>query len=108
MDTVFLPIPAHFQEGMSAAELYDAARGDWDLDDAKRTDIKYAVAVVGRAIKEIYEVDGWEGANNGKWRFYGKAVQEYGYLIGLSTPQRSYGTLYYGDFSELVALQQNR
>ena len=105
-DTIFLPVPICCDEKMSKKELYEAVRGDWNVDYGRRRDIKYAVAVINRLVKKVYKVKGWEGASHGKQKFRGVVMEEHNDLIGLSTPERSYGTIYYGDFSKLVSLKK--
>ena len=104
-DTIFLPIPLRFREKMLKKELFEATRGDWNVDYARRRNIHYAVAVVSRRIKKVYNVTGWKRANEGKWKFCGAVMEEHNDLIDLITPGRSYGTIYYGDFSELMSLK---
>ena len=104
-DTIFLPIPVRFRNNMSKTKLYEATRGDWRVAYARHGDIKYAVAVVNRFIKKVYKVESWERASKGKWKFCGKVIEKHNDLIDLPTPGRSQGTVYYGDFSELMSLK---
>ena len=105
-DTIFLPVPICFDKRKSEKELYEAVRGDWSVDYGRQRDIKYAVAVINRLVQKVYKVKGWEKASHGKQKFRGAVMAEHDDLIGLRTPERSYGTIYYGDFSELVSLKK--
>ena len=105
-DSVFLPIPQKFREGMSEDELYEAARGEWDSIPAH---IKYALPVVGSEVKDVYEIDPdkWERVGD-KWRFSGVLASEAirNRCRGRKPKSvRSFGSYFYGNLEEQFPLQ---
>ena len=105
-DSVFLPIPQKFREGMSEDELYEAARGEWDSIPAH---IKYALPVVRNEVKDVYEIDPkkWEQVGD-KWRFGGVFASEMirNRCRGRQPKNiRSFGTYFYGNLEEQFPLE---
>jgi serine/threonine protein kinase len=50
-----------YREGMSAEALYDSTRGVWRVG-TRREGAKYAMAVYGGVVREVYEIDRWHPA----------------------------------------------
>ena len=105
-NSVFLPIPEKFREGMSEDDVYEAARGEWDSIPAQ---IKYALPVVRNEVKDVYEIDPkkWERVGD-KWRFGGVFASETirNRCRGRQPKNiRSFGTYFYGNLEEQFPLQ---
>ena len=78
-----------YEPGMSAGELYDATRGVWVLG-GRRVKVRYACAVVGGSIVEVYTIDKWHPAGStpyssrvidlprylGRWEFTGQVAPD--------------------------------
>jgi uncharacterized protein len=74
-----------YRPGMSTLALYEATRGIWRVGGARRDRVKYALAVFGGIIVEVYRVDAWSRARSsgyatrdlskrnlvGRWEFTG-------------------------------------
>lgn len=84
--SLLIRINREFRYGMSPIELYDATRGVWKIGKA-REKVKYAFAVYGAVIQEIYEVITWLPAGStlstrgnlecpDRWEFIGKVAPE--------------------------------
>jgi uncharacterized protein len=70
---------------MSTLALYEATRGIWRLGSARRDRVKYALAVFGWIVVQVYRVDAWSQARSsgyatrdlckrnlvGRWEFTG-------------------------------------
>ena len=91
---VLVRINNSYKTGMTAEELYEAARGDWAIAPDKRSvKPQYAIAVVDFAIVEVYAIDDWSPAEGsswglGRWQFDGTIATEKAHFIGKTV--RSY------------------
>ena len=87
---VLLRIDRSYRFGITAAELYEATRGDWAITPEKRrVKPRYAAAVVSFVIREVYEIDDWfpfpaSSWGDGRWRFNGIVASDKADLIGKS------------------------
>ena len=55
---------------------YNAVRSAWKVDKNRANKIKYVLGVVDGIVKEVFEVDEWKEAGNGRYEFYGKVATE--------------------------------
>jgi hypothetical protein len=75
-----------YREGMSELELYEATRGVWKLGD-RRNRVRFAFAVFGGVVREVYEVEAWHPAGTTPYttrtaedvreRYVGRSVVSY-------------------------------
>ena len=77
-DMVSLIIRKRYNDNpnMSPEELYEAARGEWDIPENRRKELKYAVVSANREIKVVYRIKGWEPADEIKWKFIGEIAEK--------------------------------
>lgn len=82
-------IPVLYRYDMSAHELYEATRGVWRVGK-KRELVRYAMAVAGGIVREVYVIDRWyqAGTNQyttrsahevdrpGRWEFTGQVAPD--------------------------------
>ncbi len=63
-DSILIRINKHYYSGMSEHELYEATRGIWVVSEKSCQKVKYAMAVYGGIIREVYSIAAWfpEGA----------------------------------------------
>ena len=87
---VLLRIDRSYRFGITAAELYEATRGDWAMTPEKRfIKPRYAMAVVSFVIREVYIIDDWHPVpaslwGPGRWQFDGTVASEKADFIGKS------------------------
>ncbi|HSH73340.1 MAG TPA: hypothetical protein VK974_09810 [Methylophilaceae bacterium] len=81
---MLIDIQLRYYEGITALELYEVTRGAWRVG-SRREGVRYAFAVAGNVIREVYEIDGWYRAGttpyrikpfesfivDGRWEFIG-------------------------------------
>ena len=85
---VVLNIGKEYREDMRGRELYETARGAWDIGD-DRDKAEYAIAVVHGIAKEVYRIHKWHPAGtleykrdisdwkmDGRWEFEGEVAEE--------------------------------
>ncbi len=60
---LLLKIDVLYDPDMSAEALYDTTRGVWKVAPPRRDQVRFALAVVGGIVKEVYEVHTWHRAN---------------------------------------------
>ncbi|HSI38762.1 MAG TPA: hypothetical protein VK946_06800 [Methylotenera sp.] len=82
---MLIDIHQRYYDGITALELYEATRGAWRVG-SRREGARYAFAVAGNVIRDVYEIDGWYRAGttpyrikpfdnfivDGRWEFIGK------------------------------------
>lgn len=56
---LLLNLAESYSWNLTAQELYDAARGWWNIAEQNRKNIKYVLAVHNGVVQEIYEPVGW-------------------------------------------------
>ena len=87
---VLLRIDRSYRFGITAAELYEATRGNWAITPEKRfIKPRYAMAVVSFVIREVYIIDDWHPVpaslwGPGRWQFDGTVASEKAEFIGKS------------------------
>ena len=59
---------------LGAIELYDATRGTWRVSLANASNAKYALAVYGGSVREVYEIAAWLSAES---TMYADADRQY-------------------------------
>jgi hypothetical protein len=81
---LLIRIPRLFNERMSERALYEATRGDWKISN-RRDAVRFALAVAGGVVQEVYAVGQWQPAGStqystrpkgdvhiaGRWEFTG-------------------------------------
>jgi|688.fasta_scaffold241367_3 hypothetical protein len=60
---VFVKLAQTYREGISDQELYEAARGVWNLSPETARDYRYVLALWEGFVIEVYHVDRWQPAN---------------------------------------------
>lgn len=58
---IVIRISRLFREGMTEHELYEATREVWRVGE-RRDQARFAMAVFGGVIKEVYQIDSWHPA----------------------------------------------
>ncbi len=87
---VLLRIDRSYRFGITAAELYEATRGDWAMTPEKRfIKPRYAMAIVSFVIREVYIIDSWHPVlasswGPGRWQFDGTIASDKADFIGKS------------------------
>jgi hypothetical protein len=98
-----------YKSGMSPLALFESTRGIWSKVPVKDKDIKFAYALYGDIVKEVYEIDQWVKAGtqqyftrdfserdiSERWEFVGKIADEKVrsiYRGKLINRERSFGT----------------
>ncbi len=57
--------------------LYDAVRYSWKVSKSRADKVKYVLGVINGVVKEIYEVEKWQLADNGvRYEFIGKPAPD--------------------------------
>lgn len=57
--------------------IYDAVRYSWKVSKSRVDKIKYVLGVINGVVKEVFEVDIWQLADNGvRYEFYGKIAPD--------------------------------
>lgn len=64
------------KETMIERGIYHAVRSAWKVNKKRANKIKYVLGVVDGIVKEVFEVDEWKEAGNGRYEFYGKVAPE--------------------------------
>jgi hypothetical protein len=84
---VLIRIPQLYENGMAGEELYDCTRGIWKIG-VRREGAKFAFAVMGGVVLEVYEIAHWQPAGTssyltrkdvavpGRWEFIGRVAPE--------------------------------
>jgi hypothetical protein len=85
---ILIRINKLYRHTMTAVELYDATRGCWVVG-ANRDRARLAMAVYGRVIREVYEIQAWfpagstfmarpnaAGPDSGRWEFVGRLAAD--------------------------------
>ncbi len=67
-NVLLLNISQIYKEGIAENELYEATRGVQVGDINRAESIKYAVAVAGHVVREVYEIDSWDIAGTTKYK----------------------------------------
>jgi hypothetical protein len=65
---ILLKIDVLYRPEMSDEELYDTTRGVWKAAPPRRNQVRFALAVVGGIVKEVYAVESWHHANTTLYR----------------------------------------
>ena len=69
-DPVLLIRPSKlYRPEMSAEELYEATRGVWRINPRRAKYARYAFAVVGGQVVEVFEIERWQPAGTARYRF---------------------------------------
>lgn len=55
---------------------YNAVRSAWKVDKKRADNIEYVLGVVDGIVKEVFKVDEWKEAGNGRYEFDGKVAPE--------------------------------
>ncbi|MGU9951812.1 MAG: hypothetical protein ACNYPH_05855 [Gammaproteobacteria bacterium WSBS_2016_MAG_OTU1] len=58
-DVLLFRINKSYKKGLTARGLYEATCGTWRISVSNANSIKYAVAIVDGAIRQVYEVKSW-------------------------------------------------
>ncbi len=58
-DILLFRINKSYEDVVTTEGLYEATRGTWRVSINRANNIKYAVAVAGGVIREIYEIKSW-------------------------------------------------
>ena len=64
---LFIRINQLYRPGMSAQALYEATRGIWKVGGARRERVKYALAVFGGVVLEVFAVEHWAPAGASRY-----------------------------------------
>ena len=56
-----------YRPGMSGQALYEVTRGIWKVGGARRERVKYALAVFGGIVLEVFAVDHWAPAGTSRY-----------------------------------------
>jgi hypothetical protein len=89
---ILITVNRLYRHGTSNAELYEITRGNWVIGK-RRDKAKYAFAVYGGIIREVYEIDGWfpavarraEQKTQRRWRFDGRIAYSLRHYVSGST-----------------------
>lgn len=82
---VVLNIHQLFHPQMSAADIYEATRGNWVMGEARRSQVEVAFAVFNGIVREIYQIQAWEPVSydrqgapykQTRWRFMGTVAAD--------------------------------
>jgi len=65
---VFVKLADTYRKGMSADDLYESARGVWNLSVEKAQDYAYVLALWEGLVVEVYHVTRWQPANPANYR----------------------------------------
>lgn len=65
---VFVKLADTYRKGMSADDLYESARGVWNLSVEKAQDYAYVLALWEGLVVEVYHVTRWQTANPANYR----------------------------------------
>jgi hypothetical protein len=65
--SLLIRIAKLYRDGMSAEELYEATRGVWRLGD-RREAARYAFAIAGGIVREVYQIHRWHPAASTPYR----------------------------------------
>ncbi len=65
---VFVKLADTYRKGMSADDLYESARGVWNLSVEKAQDYAYVLALWEGLVVEVYHVMRWQPANPANYR----------------------------------------
>ncbi len=58
-DILLFRIDKSYEDVVTAKGLYEATRGTWRININRANNIKYAVAVAGGVIREVYKIKSW-------------------------------------------------
>ena len=74
---LLLNINITYREGMTEEEVLDIAYRAWRVDDTRKNNVDYALAVYKDEIKGVFEILSWEKdiAEKGKWAFKGRIAE---------------------------------
>ena len=78
---VAICINEQYKQCKNAAELYTCTRGLWRLKKERAEKAKYAIAVYGGEIKEVYEIDKWLSATKAFSDFWVEKLRSQGRII---------------------------
>lgn len=85
LPAMLIDIGHRYRHDITALELYEATRGAWRVG-SRRSGARYAFAVAGGVVHEVYEIDSWHRAGTtpyrvrpfvsfsveGRWEFLGR------------------------------------
>ncbi len=116
-DILLFRINKSYEDVVTAEGLYEATRGVWRIGNRAET-IKYAIAVAGGEVKEVYEIDSWHIAGTTKYEtrpylnrenrdrkeFIGKVANSNirKKLIGIKTDHKARNPVCYTNLNELM------
>lgn len=72
---MIIRINKQFRPGLSPERLYDATRSSWVVGP-RREGVHYALSVFRGTVLEVYAIDSWHRAPNGRWEFRGRVAGE--------------------------------
>jgi hypothetical protein len=61
---IMLKLSQLYRRGVSGARLYDITRGVWNVNIRRASQVKFAFAVGGGQIVEVFEIHAWHPANS--------------------------------------------
>jgi hypothetical protein len=87
---ILIKINRTYRRGMDSEGLYEATRGIWKVGGERRGRARYAMAVSGGVIREVYRIDEWQAAGTaayasrrltaqdllGRWEFVGDVADQ--------------------------------
>lgn len=86
---VLIKINRLYRRGMSADELYEATRKSWVIGE-RRHKARFAFAVAGGIIRQVYCIDQWSRSpsNQKRWEFRGRLAPDLAHYVGCSVASR--------------------
>lgn len=74
---VFVKLAETFKKGMSAATLYEAARGVWSLNPETASKYNYVLALWEGLVVEVYHVERWQPADPAHYPTRGLKTEDF-------------------------------
>ena len=72
---IIININKKFERFMSPDDLYKVTRASWVLGP-KKDKAKYVITSYRGWVREVFEINSWQKATNGRWEFTGKIANE--------------------------------
>ncbi len=72
---IIININKKYERFMSPDDLYNVTRASWVLGP-KKDKAKYVITSYRGLVREVFEINSWQKATNGRWEFTGKIANE--------------------------------
>ena len=72
---IIININRKYKRFMPENDLYNATRSAWKLGP-KKDKAKYVITSYRGLVREVFEINSWQKATNGRWEFTGKIANE--------------------------------